>query len=297
MKNILITGATSFIGKHLIKKLVKLGGYKITALVRDGSNLDVIAGERNEIKIHYYDSDYASIESLFQATAFDSVYHLAALSNYDYDSSEISAMIDSSIKLGTFILEAMKKFNCRYFINSSTYWQHYQNQDYQPICLYAATKKAFEDIIEFYSMEGSIKAISLKLYDVYGYDDHRNKLLNCLIKQNENQVFNLTSGEQKLYLVFIDDVINAYIEAKELVQKTQNHKVYGVYGEEKFSLKEIVAELEKQIGKKLKINWGEKDYHKLQIMDPYAENRLENWEAKVSLQKGIQIILKENYDK
>ena len=146
-------------------------------------------------------------------------------------------MIDSNIKLGTFILEAMKQHGCKYFINTSTYWQHYKNYN-QPICLYAATKKAFEDIIEYYCIDGGIKAISLKLHDVYGYDDHRGKLLNTLIKNGDSEkVFNLTKGEQKLYMVFIDDVIDAYIEALALIKKDHNsnesHAIYGIFGKEK----------------------------------------------------------------
>ncbi len=297
MQNILVTGATSYIGKHLIKKLLKSGQYNVTAIAREGSNLDII-GHKQEYKIHYYEASYQSIESLFQTTSFDCVIHLAAHSGYNHDSSEISLMIDSNIKLGTFILEAMRQYHCPYFINTSTYWQHYKDHNYQPICLYAATKKAFEDIIEYYCMDGSIKAISLKLYDVYGYEDHRDKLLNILIKQkNDDHIFNLTKGEQKLCMVFIDDVIDAYLEALKLVQEDSvAHSVYEVFGEEKFSLKEIVKILEERLNKKFKINWGQKSYYKFQIMDPQTKNKLKNWQAKVSLKEGIEMI-KKVYDK
>jgi CDP-paratose synthetase len=300
MKNILITGATSFIGKHLIKRLVNQGECNITALVRDGSNLGILAESIDNIALHYYCSDYDSIDSLFQEKSFDCVIHLAAFSSADHRAEDISKIIDSNIKLGTFILEALKKYNCKYFINTSTYWQHYKNND-QPICLYAATKEAFEDIIKYYCIDGEIKAISLKLHDVYGYDDHRGKLLNTLIKnRNSDKILNLTKGEQKLHMVFIDDVIDAYIEVLALIKDNlnndENHAIYGIYGKEKFSLREIVETLEEIMGKKLNINWGKKGYYKFQIMEPRIENKLAHWEAKVSLREGIKIILnKENY--
>ena len=103
-------------------------------------------------------------------------------------------------------------------------------------------------------------------------------------------------------MVFIDDVIDAYIEVLALIKDNlnndENHAIYGIYGKEKFSLREIIEILEKIMGRKLNINWGKKDYYKFQIMEPRIENKLGNWEAKVSLREGIKIILnKEDHDK
>jgi CDP-3, 6-dideoxy-D-glycero-L-glycero-4-hexulose-4-reductase len=297
MQNILITGATGFIGKHLTKRLSESNKYNITALIRQGSDLNLLSNIQNKIKIHYYTSNYSSINELFEKTNFDYVFHLAAFSIYDHQSEEISEILDSNIKLGTFILEAMHKYGCQYFINTSTYWQNYHNQTYQPICLYAASKKAFEDIIEYYCMDEKITAMSLKLYDVYGYQDHRNKLLNTLIKEKDRgRTFDLSPGEQKLYMVFIDDVIDAYLKAMELIKNSKKHNIYSIFGKEKFSLKEIVKIAEESIGHQLNINWAKKSYYTFQIMDPFTENKLQDWEAKISLKEGIKIILNKETD-
>ena len=65
-KNLLITGATSYIGKHLIKKLLSLGTYEITALVRKSSNFEILTNESRSIDFHIFDSNYDSIQSLFK---------------------------------------------------------------------------------------------------------------------------------------------------------------------------------------------------------------------------------------
>ncbi len=291
IKNILITGATGFVGKHLLRRLVKDAKYKITILVRKNSNLDLIEELKDQVVIGYYNSEYSSIDELFRNGKFDLVLHLAAVSCYDCPSENIANMIDSNIKFGTFILEAMKKYGCKYFINTSTYWQNYESEKYEPICLYAATKKAFEDIIDYYSMD-KIKAISLKLFDVYGYDDHRNKLLNTLLKQGDSGVIDLTHGEQKLYMVFIDDVIDAYKVAMDLVvTNMEKHSIYGVYGNDKYSLKEVIKMAEDVTNKKFNINFGAKSYNQFQIMDSFAENKLPMWDAKFSLKEGLRRII------
>lgn len=292
MQNILITGATGFIGKHLVRRFSQDKRYKVIILVRDNSNLHIIKDCKDKISIYEYKSDYQSVENVFKNNKICYVFHLAAFSCYEYKSEDVSDMIDSNIKLGTFILESMKKYQCQYFINTSTYWQNYQNNNYQPICLYAATKEAFEKIIDYYCLDKEFKAISLKLYDVYGYDDHRKKLLNTLINRSTEDSIDLTAGEQKLYMVFIEDVIDAYINAMNIIKTTKKkHAVYGVYGKDKYSLKDIIAILQELSHKKFNINFGKIAYHKFQIMDPFNVKKLPKWNAKISLKNGLNIIL------
>jgi nucleoside-diphosphate-sugar epimerase len=289
MAEILITGSTGFIGKHLIRRLVEMG-HGVTSLIRPTSKVT----ETPSVTCHVYKGTYANIESLFQKQYFDTVIHLASMAQYDCSPEQIAPMIETNITLGTFLLQAMKQYGCSRFINTSTYWQHYRGEKtYQPICLYAATKKAFEDIIDFYTLDGTIRAISLTLYDVYGYDDHRNKLLNLLIKNRDaEKSFDLSPGEQKLQMTFIDDVVDAYLQAMNLLPNTpKNHTIYGIYGQETYTLKDIVALLETLIGAPFSIQWGQKAYYPFQIMDPYFGGRLPHWEAKISLKEGLTTIL------
>ena len=288
MANILITGGTGFIGKHLIPRLLKTG-HHVTALIRPTSKVQVMPS----ITYHVYEGTYACIEAVFQKQSFDIVIHLASMAQYDCPPDQIAPMIETNITLGTLLLQIMKQHDCSRFINTSTFWQHYRGQSYQPICLYAATKKAFEDIIDFYTLDGSIRAISLTLYDVYGYDDHRNKLLNLLIKnRHAEKSFDLSPGEQKLQMTFIDDVVNAYLQAMTLLPNIpDHHMIYGVYGEERHTLKDIVALIENLTGRTMPVAWGKNPYYPFQIMDPYCGEKLPHWEAKVSLKEGLSIIL------
>ena len=293
--NVLITGATGFIGRHLLRRLVLLN-YNVSILVRDRSDLSLIGEDIKKVKLYYFDDSYESVDRAFQNSSFDLVFHLAAFGNYFHDSNQISQIIDSNIKLGTFILDAMKVHKCNHLINTSTYWQHYQGVNYIPICLYAATKKAFEGIIDYYVVSSYIKAISLTLYDIYGYDDNRPKLLNLLLKGDSEQSFDLTLGEQMHHMVFIDDVVDGYINAAGCILDDKNnlikHEIYSLPSNKMFSLKELVGVIKEISKKRFNINWGKKPYYELQIMNPYVGKVLPGWKAKISLQKGIQTILK-----
>lgn len=297
IKNILITGPTSYVGINLISKLIELNCFNLSALVRKKTDLSLLPNNKKKIKTLCYDGKSDSIDLIFQEHSFDCVIHLAAYSSHEETSENIKKMIDANLRLGIYLLNAMNKNNCKLFINTGTYWQNYGNNK-GPNTLYAATKTAFETIINFYCKNNFLNAITLRLYDVYGPNDHRKKLINRLIKNNScDEIFDLTKGEQFLYFVHINDVINAYIHTLKIITRKKflyNHTSYGVLGNEKFSLKEFVSILEKIRGIKYKINWGAKDYLKSQIMDPCRQKSLIGWKPKISLIEGLKLIEKYN---
>jgi len=71
---IFVTGATGFIGSHLVEKLIK-ADHQVTAYVRKTSSLEYLP---KEAKIAYGDiSDYTSLKK--SLNGFDAIYHNAAL--------------------------------------------------------------------------------------------------------------------------------------------------------------------------------------------------------------------------
>ena len=292
MSYILVTGATGFIGKHLIKKLNEKN-YDVVALVRDSSNFKILEKYKLNSKIEIYDSSYESIESIFINYKITTVIHLASISTYDCSSKKIKELLAANIELGTFILEAMQKYNCYHLINTSSFWQEYSYEQRNPICLYAATKKAFENIIDFFCLNNELKVISLKLFDIYGHDDHRNKIISLLNNLKEGSVLDMSFGEQKLNMTYIDDVIDAYLISIEILKNVTKgkHLKYSLYGDENVTLKKLVNIYETISGKDIKVNWGKLSYHKNQIMDPIKENKLPGWDTKVILEDGLKKLL------
>ncbi len=75
MANILVTGASGFIGFHLVRALLEQG-HELTCLVRKSSKLDRLAG----LSIRRADGDVTDPESLCRVVrGYDAVYHLAGL--------------------------------------------------------------------------------------------------------------------------------------------------------------------------------------------------------------------------
>lgn len=300
IKKIFVTGATGFIGSNIVKMLVEKG-YEVHALIKKQSNIRLIEDMKDKIHILEYEGDIQSLIIYFERTSPDLVIHLASLFLADHKAEDIENLIKSNILLGTQILEAMTKSDTKKIINTSTSWQHYNNEEYNPVCLYAATKQAFEDVLKYYVEAKGISAINLTLFDTYGANDIRNKIINKLYEiSNTRECLNMSYGEQEIDLIYISDIVEAYINAIEKLEKDSvNGKMLKYYlnSDQPKKLKEVVEIFEKINNKKLNINWGSRPYREREIMKVYkTEERLPGWNPKYSLEKGfteIKRIMKE----
>ena len=96
-------------------------------------------------------------------------------------------------------------------MNTGSYSQHYGGRAYSPVSLYAATKQAFQDILQFYCEVRGLRAVTLELPDTYGPDDKRPKLFSLLDRvARSGETLQMSPGEQLLDLLHVDDVVHGY---------------------------------------------------------------------------------------
>lgn len=294
MNKILITGGTGFIGLNLIKRLINMG-IEVHVIVRKTSNLDELRSLGKNISIHINDDNINTMIKILKDVSPDLVIHLASFFIAEHSNKDVDKLINSNIKFGTHLLEAMKVEGVEYFINTGTNWQNYYNEIYNPVDLYAATKEAFEDIARYYTQITPMRMISLKLYDTYGPNDKRAKIFSLFNKVSKTgEVLNMSPGEQLLGFVYIEDMVNAFLCAIDLIQKKEPHyqKAYFINPDEFFKLKEVVNIYEEVLNVKLNINWGARKYRLREVMNPYIGTRLPGWEPKVNLHEGISMMMK-----
>lgn len=288
--NIIITGATGFVGSNLTKYFLNLN-YKVYLIVRPNSDLSNLNMNDSSLNIFRYDNNLNSLISFFKVTNPICTFHLASNFIAEHNSSQIDGLVASNILFGLHLLEAMKEANIRTLINTGTSWQHYSNEDYNPVSLYAATKQAFENLIEYYVKAEDFKVITLKLFDTYGETDTRPKLINLLNQfAKENTELILSPGDQMINLVHVNDVCNAFEIAMKLIEKGENgtHQKYVVKHSKSYSLKEVISVFETVVQKKLNIIWGGKPYRKREVMRLWEKGEvLPNWFAKIGLEEGL----------
>lgn len=285
----LLSGATGFIGSNLASRLVS-SGWCVHAISRFGSTMPNIP-EFAHVVNHVHDGSMESMVDCITQAKPDVVFHLASKTQAEHKPEDVGPLIQSNILFGNQLLEAMRENGVDKFVNTGTFWQHYNNEDYNPVCLYAATKQAFEELLEYYTQACGIKAITLKLFDTYGPNDPRPKLFHLLNKAASSGVsLDMTSGEQLIDLVHIDDVVEAYLIAAQRLIKgcVSQHEVYVVSSGQPLPLKELVHLYADVTKKSMKVNWGARPYRYREVMVPWNRGSiLPEWKAKINLIDGL----------
>ena len=285
-----ITGATGYIGSHVVRHLLGQG-WNIGVITQPELGYGYIEDIKSQIDIFEYDGGIDRLIGYFKDKNADVVMHLAAAVITNYKPEQIPVLIRSNIEFGAQVLEAMKSGSTRLFIGTGSYWQNYQSDTYNPVDLYAATKEAFEKILQYYVDAFGFRAITLRLFDVYGEDDRRPKLWTLLRDiAGTGKTLDISAGEQLLDMVHVSDVARAYECAYHYLieNPASRNEIFGVCTGEMKSLKDIVGLYQKILGKEMKLNWGVRPYKNREVMRPFeGYDKLPNWHPNITLKDGL----------
>lgn len=210
MANFLVTGATGFIGNALTDELIEQKQTVFVLANKNSPNLSLLQNK----KVHLICFEYfEQIPDLLAKLEIDVVFHLATLYIKSDALQKTKGLIDSNITYGTYLLEGIKNKNIK-FVLAQSFFQFEQNKS-SPKNLYAATKQAFTEIAGYYSKSFDFPLIEVVLFETYGPNDNRNKLIPNLIAANNNneQFFQIQNRNTLLNLVHISDVVAALIRA------------------------------------------------------------------------------------
>jgi nucleoside-diphosphate-sugar epimerase len=283
----LVTGGTGFIGLHLIKHLLA-AGWSVHLIARPDA--ERLAHIPSTVQIHPYHGETFDVIEAVRLSKPDTVFHLASLFLAQHTPQQVLPLIQANLLLGTQLLEAMSVAGVTSLVNTGTSWQHFQSERFRPVNLYAATKQAFEDILAYYADAAGIRAVTLMLFDSYGPDDTRKKLLRLLLDSLQNNTeLQMSPGYQVLDLVHVDDICRAFLHAARLLQNPNHPSIteYAVSSGEQMSLRDIVATLEKVAGKTLRIEWGARPYRPREVMLPWAGPPMPDWMPEIKLVDGL----------
>ena len=288
---VILTGATGFIGSRLAVRLVQ-AGWEVHVVIRPSSNTTELAPVLSKIILHRYDGTMGSMLECVRSAHSGVAIHTASLFLAQHKAEDIDPLIKSNVLLGTQFIEALSDCGCRRLVNVGTSWQHYENRDIDPVCLYAATKQAFETILNYYMSVTPIKTVTLKLFDTYGPGDPRKKLFYLLRQCHKSgQSLAMSPGEQLMDLVHIDDVVNAFLLIIELLNSDNKTLLpsYAVSSGHPIALKELVGVYERVVRCKLPITWGARAYRSREVMVPWNKGKpVPGWVPKISLEEGIE---------
>ncbi len=292
-KYAVVTGGLGYIGSKVVLLLAS-SEWEVICIVRPASNLAVLP-IKDRMQFIYYDGTVESLSKLNWLPANRTVFlHLAARSTKAEEIENIDSLVMSNIEFGFNLSKFMVMNNYKKLIHAESYWQFDELGNIGGNCLYAATKSAFSLVLEYMS-KCYLNCLTLVLYDVYGPDDSRGKLINAIINQAPHMpAIAVTEGNQLIDYVHIDDVAKAFLVASELILK-DNSAVgflrHTVRSMRPMSLRDYVELAAKATNKSLNVNWGGIPYPVYQIFKPWFPDKLmqlPDWGPIIKFEDGVK---------
>jgi CDP-paratose synthetase len=210
---ILLTGATGFLGSHLAKALMA-ESHSITCITRQSSSLDrleQLIGLPN-FRVVAIDSQRVreTFDQLLSERKFDSVVHVAT--EYGRGSTqEVGRVLESNIVMPVQLLNAAIDNSVPLFVNTDSYFNK-PLLNYLALPDYSLSKRSFLEWLKVSA--NKIAVVNMRLEHVYGPADNDNKFVPFVIDQlaiKKPKRLALTEGTQKRDFIYVTDVVNAFL--------------------------------------------------------------------------------------
>lgn len=281
-QTILVTGATGFLGSHLVKGLLKQG-HKVIIMKRSFSN----TWRLQEILplLISYDLDTTDFTQPFQdIPSIDAIIHTATC--YGRKKENVSYLAQTNTLFPLQLLETAIQYNIPTFINTDTVLDKFLNP-------YSLSKKQLREWGQYFANLEKIRFVNIKLEHMYGEDDDDSKFTSYVIKSCLNNVkkLELTAGEQKRDFIYIEDVVSAYlILLDQAHQQSGYFQDYELGSGEAVSIRELVEMIHKMTQSRTKLNFGVIPYRPQEVMHSQADiSQLTSlgWQLQSTLEQGL----------
>lgn len=241
---ILVTGGTGFLGGHLVRALLERG-HEVRALVRRGSDVRGLRGT----ELVY--GDLTEPVNLTQAVeGVEAVYHLAAIR--DKWGTPYEAYCEVNVKgtqnlLDTTAGQVNKFIYCstagvaRYPGNLQADESLPYNTDGRGQYGYHHTKALAEQLTLKYAYTGRVPATVVRPALVYGPGDAWGMMTRLVTMLARGRFALIGDGRNHLHLVYVDDVIRAFLLAGESSRSVG--QVYIIAGPSLITLNSLVAKV------------------------------------------------------
>ncbi len=281
-KIIAVTGSTGFVGSVLCQQLEEEGH----ELIRIDSSTHMNVADWQQMK---------------QVKPFDVMIHLAAKTFVPYSYQQPHDFYQTNV-MGTLNALEICRIHQARMVFASSYV--YGVPDYLPIDErhsvnafnpYAESKIIAERLCASYHKDFQLPVIILRPFNIYGPGQSSQFLLPVMMSQISTGKISLKDPDPKRDMVFIDDVVDAYLRAARYTDT--NYEILNIALGQSYSVMEIASMLVSFLPETIPIEFtGEK--RKEEVADSIADiekaEKILGWKPLVTLDKGIFRCLQKN---
>jgi len=217
---VLVTGATGFVGSHLVRRLVR-EGHEVHVLRRAQSNFHRLLDVLPELRCHTTDLGHPGLKTLMREIRPEQIYHLAAATVVAGATGSAAELIEVNL-LGTVnLIDACQAVDYRSLVTTGDSFEYTAStrplseaDRCEPDTLHGITKLGATMYAQRVAESRRRPIVTLRLFSTYGPDDNPRRLVPRVIAGAlSGQPITLSRREIARDWVYVDDVVELYLEA------------------------------------------------------------------------------------
>ena len=297
-KRVIITGASGFIGKHLVSTLLA-SNYRLVCL---DLNFDENFNDCYETKVDHYKGDIQDInfiEPILLKYSPDYIIHLAGLKNRENSIAEF----DMSMKVNYFgtlniltIAKDIKNLKRIVLIGTAEEYGNIdevftENGKVDPSSAYGLSKLSSSILGKIFYKQFGMPLVVLRPSIAYGPGQGPEMFIPALIETLiNNKPFDMTAGAQYRNFIYVLDLIHAIELA--LICDQCNGEIINIGARNSEKLKDVAVYIASQLQKEHLLNIGAIPYRKSELMDYRIDinkaSEVLNWAPRYNFEEGFK---------
>ena len=297
---ILLTGATGFLGSHLARALMA-ESQSVTCITRQSSSLErleqLFAFPNFRVVAIDNQRTRETFDQLLSEKKFDAVVHVAT--EYGRGSTqEVGRVLESNIVMPVQLLNSAIENNVPLFVNTDSYFNK-PLLNYLALPDYSLSKRSFLEWLKVSA--NKIAVVNMRLEHVYGPSDNENKFVPFVIDQlvmKQPDRLSLTEGTQKRDFIFVSDVVKAFqvvlenFDRKQIAQGFWEFEIGTGVSTPVSDVSKIVKTLTES---PTELGFGDLESRENEIEDSFSNHLFSDtfsWQPEIDLRAGLEKILR-----